>query len=197
MKAILLFLAATLCAAPSSAQTLGVWADSLETDCNIIAPYPGDPVTAYIIGTMTNEEGQCAIGGAFRIDGLPAGWTTDIVSVTPEPILLLGDPFGDPGVHLGFPGCVPDLHFVMTVSITPTSAVSNVTLLPVPHAEAIEGACGFEGAGCSPVCNVLLYRQWFRSRLQLLRAVRDVDQRRRLFCRGAGRTLERRERPLS
>jgi hypothetical protein len=65
MKAILLFLAAMLIAVTSSVQTLGVWADSLETDGNIIATYPGDPVTAYIIGTMTNEEGQCAIGGAF------------------------------------------------------------------------------------------------------------------------------------
>jgi len=136
----------------TSAQTLALWADSLETNCNIVAPYPGGPVTAYIIGTMSNGADGCALSGSFRIDGLPSGWSASIVSIEPPPNLVLGDPFDVTGVYITYPGCVINRRFVMQISITPGSAETNVAIVPVPHTDFSTAICGFEGLNCIPGC---------------------------------------------
>jgi hypothetical protein len=58
----------------ATAQTIGLFADSLGTDCNIQIPFPGGSVTAYAIGTRPPSSTQDFKSFAFRIDGLPAGW---------------------------------------------------------------------------------------------------------------------------
>ena len=52
-------------------QTLGLFADSLGTDCNIEVPFPGGPVAAYVVGTLENNEDHGAVGAAFRIELQP------------------------------------------------------------------------------------------------------------------------------
>jgi hypothetical protein len=145
--AILLILA--MSASTASAQSIGVYADPLGTDCNLVIPYPGPPVALYVVGNLDGIWTEGVTSAKFRIAGLPAGWGT---SITPDPSsnVVLGSLFGD-GVAIAYPICFDTSPVVLfTVVVTPTSDAQNVNLsvetsLQFPN-------CGLDGGNCGLPC---------------------------------------------
>jgi hypothetical protein len=135
-----------LSASLSGAQTIGVFSDSAGTDCSLSIPYPGPPVTTYVIGTLEGDSAAGIILAAFGIDGLPAGWIATVTDVDPDATVTVGNVF-EQGIQLAYPTCTSGRRTLLRLSILPTSAAENVTLHIVPHAQY--AGCGFEGRACS------------------------------------------------
>lgn len=151
MKAARLLCAiAALSLAPASrAQTLGVFADSLGTICNITAPYPGEAVRVYVVTTIPEGSIDGFTSAAFRIQGLPAGWIGRVLS-TPGSTIAIGDPFGE-GLILARSTCETSRRDILAVlQLVPASAVTGAQLSIAAH--TLYGNCGFESSGCAVPC---------------------------------------------
>ena len=134
--AILLFAVLPTC---TSAQTIGVFADSLGTDCRIDVAYPGPPVDAYVVFTGFDLEPAGVGTPVFRVAGLPDGWAVSFPSTT-----VFGDVFTDGG-HVLVPGCSTAERYAVKIRIVPSSETeSNLSVLPHstnPQQCSIEHAC--------------------------------------------------------
>jgi hypothetical protein len=107
---------------PAGAQLIGVYQDSLASTCNLEVPFPGPPVSAYVVFTPGGNVDS--IGGArLRVDGLPSGWSAT-VSPNPNASLAGGDLFGFGGQIL-FAECQSGAVVLWYVTFHPTSLVSN------------------------------------------------------------------------
>jgi hypothetical protein len=151
MKVFVSFLVVVLLPHVASGHRVGIFADSQGTDCNIVVPYPGGAVVAYVVGTIDATATLGVGAAAFRIAGLPAGWTA---SAAPGPgvALVLGNPFEE-GAFVAYPNCVTGSRVLVTLSITPSSAVSNGSLTILPHTNPQAQQCGFEGSRCDDPCS--------------------------------------------
>ena len=149
MKIFLVLLGSTLVAAcTASGQTIGVYSDALGTNCNLTIPYPGGAVTAYVVATTNGSVANGLTGTTFRVSGLPSGWTATVIATDPDANVVIGDVFAD-GVAVGYPVCTTTTagrRVLLTLSITPSSLVENVSLTVLPHQPF--WACGFETSGC-------------------------------------------------
>lgn len=151
MKNLLLALIVALVPVQVFGLAIGVFADPAGTDCNLAIPYPGGPITAYVVATIDGEAPDGVVAASFRIAGLPAGWTASISSVDPAANLALGQPFVD-GAILAYPGSVSGDRVLMTISIHPSGLVQNGALVILPHADMFAQRCGFEGIPCGAPC---------------------------------------------
>jgi hypothetical protein len=151
MKHLAWILVAGLLPNAAFAHSLGVFADPLGTNCNLVIPYPGGSVTAYVVGTI-DPSAVFGIGfGSFRIEGLPGGWIGSVVASGPDVNLVLGHPFAE-GAAFAYPTCVGGTRVVLVLSITPSSSVENVSLAILPHSDPVYRGCGFEGQFCTAPC---------------------------------------------
>ncbi len=153
MNLFLVLLGSVLLAtSTASGQSIGVYADPLGTNCNLTIPYPGGAVIAYVVGTIDGSAADGVMAAAFRVSGLPSGWTSTIVAYDHDATVAMGDVFRE-GVAISYPQCTttPTRRVLLTLSIVPSSAVENVWLDVMPHA-VFGGYCGFESPGCIPAC---------------------------------------------
>jgi hypothetical protein len=127
--------------------SIGVYADSSGTNCNLEIPFPGDPVRTFVVASLEGIIADGVVLSVFRIAGLPEGWTSEVIS-TPLG-MWAGDPFAE-GVHIGYSTCMEDPSIVlMQVEITPTSSVQDVTLSVAPHRDDT-GRCHISTCGLCP-----------------------------------------------
>ena len=153
MKHLAWILVAALLPSAALAHSLGVFADPLGTDCNLVIPYPGGSVTAYVVGAIDATATLGVQGEVFRIGGLPQGWTASVVASGPDINLVFGDPFVE-GASIGYSHCVTGTRVVLVLSITPSSSVENVSLAILPHTNPQARWCGFEGQVCTEPCPI-------------------------------------------
>lgn len=151
MKWFILTLAVALWSSAAHGHSIGVFADPLGTDCNLVIPYPGGPVTVYVVGTIDETAVWGVIGGGFRIGGLPQGWTGSVSAYGPGVNIALGNPFAEDGVLFAYPNNVSGHRVFLVLSITPSSPVEGVGLVILPHAD-LYLPCGFEGYDCPEPC---------------------------------------------
>ena len=85
-----------LWACSGSADSLGLFADSLGTNCVLNVPYPGPGLTAYVVG---EPPGDGAASTALRLVGLPSAWGGRLVSA-PNANFVLGNLFAE-GLVIG------------------------------------------------------------------------------------------------
>jgi len=139
---------ATASASAAWSQSIGVFADPQASDCNLVIPYPGPPVTAYVIGTIDGEV-EWYITWKFRITGMPEGWGVEAIA-DPASNVHIGDVFGS-GIAMSYPECQPHAPPVLlTLVITPTSAVQNAAVEIVHHVDTL--SCGLDGGQCYWTC---------------------------------------------
>lgn len=154
MKQLATLLMTILFAAPAAlGQTIGVFADSLGTDCNLAIPFPGGPILAYVVGTVDGAAASGVTASAFRINGVPSAWSATVVASDPAANLVLGDVFTE-GIQIAYPGCVLGRRLLLTIEITPSSVAENASLSVLPHVE-FGNTCGVEGpcpAACPHFC---------------------------------------------
>src|SRR5262249_45151991 len=136
MKYSILVLVLVLAPYAALAHSIGVFADPLGADCNLVVPYPGGSVPAYVVGTIAEPAVLGAQAASCRIGGLPAGWTASVVAPGPDVNLVLGNPFAE-GAAVGYCCCVRGTRVVLVVSITPSSSVENVSLVVLPHTDPL------------------------------------------------------------
>lgn len=135
MRNVVAMLLVAACASAASAQTIGLFADSLGTDCNLIIPFPSEPVRVFAVATLEGDAADGIQFAAFRVQGLPAGWTATL-ALGPGANVVVGNLFVE-GVGVGFPSCTHNTRQVLlTARITPTSDVQNVHLQVLPHSIA-------------------------------------------------------------
>lgn len=135
------------CAARSV--TIGVFADSTGADCRLRIPFPGNPVTVFVVaGSLDDLAPDGFVSSVFRIAGLPPGWSAQVLS-TPGAAFAVGDALGS-GVAIGYSTCiVGPSHVLMELAITPASSVQDVPLAIVPHDED-DGTCFNNRCGPCP-----------------------------------------------
>ena len=151
MRLLVLALVVALWPQTGFGLSIGLFADPQGMDCNLVVPYPGGSITAYVVGTDEGAPHGVA-GAAFRIGGLPDGWSGVVSEPGADVIVVIGNPFAE-GVELAYPESVTGRRVLFTVSITPNSSVQSVSLLPLPHTDAtVQQSCGFEGIACSEPC---------------------------------------------
>src|SRR5262245_57083055 len=114
MKHLIAVLALALMPHAALAHSIGVFADPLGTDCNLVVPYPGGSVIAYVDQTIDVRATVGANGGNFRIEGLPPGWTA-AVTAGPDINFVFGNPFAD-GVSYSYPNCVSGTRVILVLS---------------------------------------------------------------------------------
>ena len=117
--------------------SIGVFANPQGTDCNLIIPYPGGPVTAYVVGTIDGSEALGASSVTFRI-GLPEGWAGGLLAVDPGASGIWGSPFVE-GIDLTYQDCVTGSRVLLTVAIAPTTVVDNASLVILPATNPFGG----------------------------------------------------------
>jgi len=135
-------------ATPSAGQSLGIFADTLGTNCSLQAPFPGGAVICHVVAKIDGVEFPIS-AAVFRIVDMPPGW---IVSVMPGArTSAIGDVLGD-GVHVVFNGCVRPVSplVLLTLILTPTSLVTNSSV-HVSHHLTSPIVCSPEAA-CSAAC---------------------------------------------
>jgi hypothetical protein len=108
--------------------SIGVFANPQGTDCNLVIPYPGGRVTAYVVGTIDGSEPLGVSSATFRIGGLPEGWQGGVLAVDPDASGMWGNPFVE-GIDLTYHDCVTGSRVLLTVAIAPTTVVNNATLV--------------------------------------------------------------------
>ena len=149
MRVLALSVLLALWISAPQAQTIGLFADPLGTDCNLQIPFPGSPVAVYAVATLAGPAADGVSGASFRIEGLPAGWTA-VVAPGPNVTFMNGDPFSA-GALISLDGCVSSQPLVLwTALITPTSYVENTELTVVAHA-TYPPMCSIENP-CSQSC---------------------------------------------
>src|SRR5262245_23499680 len=114
MKHLIALLALALMPHAALAHSIGVFADPLGTDCNLVIPYPGGPVTAYVVRTIDPTATLGANAGPLRIEGLPPGWTA-AVTAGPDINFISGNPFAD-GVSFSYPHCVAGTRVILVLT---------------------------------------------------------------------------------
>src|SRR5262245_29611779 len=84
----------------ASAASIGLFADSTCTSCNLTIPF-GSTRTMYVSAVMEGLPQSPLVGAELRIEGPPAFW---IIDVTPNPAagFVFGDLFGS-GAAINFP----------------------------------------------------------------------------------------------
>src|SRR5262245_61096326 len=94
----------TLWGSLASAASIGLFADSTCTSCNLTIPF-GSTRTMYGSAVMEGLPQSPLVGAALRIEGPPAFW---IIDVTPNPAAasVFGDLFGS-GAAITFPWSDP------------------------------------------------------------------------------------------
>jgi len=151
---VIVFVAvASLWAKGAPAMSIGVFADSLGTDCSLSIPFPGEPVTLFVVASLQGFEDDGVVNESFRISGVPANWTRDVI-VAPG-AYLVGDVFGAGGCLL-YANCIVNTPLVlMKLRISPTSSVQQGTTVSVTaiseEAECFLWSCGpcARFGGCS------------------------------------------------
>jgi len=148
---------ANLWANGAPAMSIGVFADSLGTDCSLIIPFPGEPTTLFVVASLQGLGDDGVVNGSFRISGVPAEWTRDVI-ITPG-AQLVGDVFGAGGCFL-YANCTVSTPLVlMKLRISPTSPVQQGTTVSVTansqEAECFLWTCGpcARFGGCSELHN--------------------------------------------
>jgi hypothetical protein len=108
---------------------------SAQSDSCLLISNPPEPATFDVVvldvGAIPNCPGM--IGAAFRVDGLPSGWTATAVLASPSEVgSVTGDLFGD-GVWLYFwQPCLANFAPLFEVTLVP----------PTPGAQAVLRARG-------------------------------------------------------
>ena len=120
---------------------LGVFANPQGTDCNLVIPYPGGTVTAYVVGTIDGSEPLGVSSANFRI-GLPEGWAGGVLAVDPGAAGIWGNPFVG-GIDLTYNHCVTGSRVLLTVVIAPTTVVDDASVVILPATDPFLGnPCG-------------------------------------------------------
>ena len=108
-----------------AAQSVQIYADSACSACDVHVPYPGG-VVFYTVLHPGPSGGASFV--AFRILGLPPGWTTITQRVHATAFdWLEGDLFGD-GVRYRFPCRSGDCIPLFRTLVLPNAAASDITL---------------------------------------------------------------------
>ena len=149
MRNLALALIMVLLPSTIPAQTIGLFADSLGTDCNLQIPFPGGPVKVYALGTLRGTVASGVISAVFKVSGLPVGWSA-VVTAGPQVNAMAGDPFAE-GVALAYPACMVSGPLLLwTAEITPTNPVQDVDLQVAPHVQY--GDSCFWSHDCGRAC---------------------------------------------
>jgi hypothetical protein len=124
-----LALTVTVVVAPSHAQMISVFADSLGTRCDVPV-HPGTPGHAYLLfhqGTLSG-----IAGWACRVQGLPSGWF-GFADPGPGPLPFDNYLF-EGGTVWAWPTCQNDNPLVLAwLTIIATTEEDNVGLLVMPR----------------------------------------------------------------
>jgi hypothetical protein len=161
----------TICAFADTvcAQTIGVFADSNGTDCNLRMTTTGVPVRAYVVITVSpRQDDDGFVAAWFRIQGFPTEWQSMLVA-TPRANIVLGDAFGD-GMIIARSYCERATRYVLAVfELLPTTVVDHHPLSVLPH-EPFSG-CGLEGSNCGSPCPHVCGCTTFARRCECLKSI--------------------------
>ena len=133
------------------AMSIGVFADSLGTDCRLVIPFPGDPVTLFVVAKLEGLEGDGVVDASFRITGFPDDWTREVIA-TPGGILI-GEVFGA-GAYVVYSNCIVNTPLVlMKLRLSPTSSVQQGLTVSVTANREDAGLCFLNPCGpCAKFC---------------------------------------------
>ena len=161
MKHLALGLMVVLWSSAVLGHGIGVFADSAGTDCNLVIPYPGGSVTAYIVGTVDADASTCVGACSFKIQGLPEGWTASVSALGSNVSSAIGNVFAD-GIRMFFPdSCYIRTRTLLVLSITPSSAVEDASVALAPHTDPAMRLCGWDSRSCGEPCPLFCVYNWF------------------------------------
>ena len=131
-------------------QSIGIYADSSGTDSSLQIPYPGPPVTIFVVANPEGIQHDGITTASFRIAGLPDGWSAQ---ATPSPVVTvaIGDVFDD-GVQMAWSYCIIEPVVLMRVSVTSATSFQDATIELETH-RSEDGNCFFLTCGpCVKFC---------------------------------------------
>lgn len=119
---------------PAIAGSISLFTTPLQESCNLSILPPSDTGTFYVVAVDATEPILCGpgfTGAAFRISGLPAGWTA-VVTASPVACVGTGDVLGTGG-NIVFCGAQQGAAILLyTIVVTPPAPGASATL----HVEA-------------------------------------------------------------
>lgn len=144
-------LVVALWAPRAAAMSIGVFADSLGTECSLTIQFPGDPVTLYVVASLEGLEDDGVVNGSFRVTGIPENWTREVIA-TPDGYLF-GDVFG-PGAYVVYSNCIVNTPLViMKLRVTPTASIQQGVAVSIAANSEDTGACFLSSCGpCAKFC---------------------------------------------
>ena len=138
---------------PVQSASIGLFSTPDCSSCNLTIS--ANETKSFYISAQTEELFPDGIlGAAFRVTELPVGWTWTF-EATPSATFSFGDPLGEIGATVSFPGAMtgPCIE-LYRVSVTATSDEQDVTLR-VTTATPSYPPCSWVAVECGGACDVV------------------------------------------